>query len=313
MFTRNTTDALNLLARAVPAGGEVLYLDIEHHANLLPWQGLPHRCVPAAHTLAGTVQALADALAERPAALVAVTGASNVTGELLPIARLAEIAHAHGARIAVDAAQLAPHRRIDLAALDVDYLAFSGHKLYAPFGSGVLVGRRDWLDAAEPYLAGGGAVRLVEVDQAEWAPAPQRHEAGTPNVLGAVAIARACRELAALPIGALDEHERLLCERLTQGLKALPGVHLLQIWPDATERIGVVSFTVAATTPAGWPRTCPPSTASASGTVRSAPTRWCGDWWAARPARPPPRSGPASAWAPPSTTWSACSAPSSCC
>jgi selenocysteine lyase/cysteine desulfurase len=245
VFTRNTTDALNLLARAVPAGGEVLYLDIEHHANLLPWQSLPHRCVPAAHTLAGTVQALADALAEHPAALVAVTGASNVTGELLPIARLAEIAHANGARIVVDAAQLAPHRRIDLAALDIDYLAFSGHKLYAPFGSGVLVGRRDWLDAAEPYLAGGGAVRLVEVDQAEWAPAPQRHEAGTPNVLGAVAIARACRELAALPIGALEEHERVLCERLTQGLKALPGVRLLQIWPDATERIGVVSFTVA--------------------------------------------------------------------
>jgi selenocysteine lyase/cysteine desulfurase len=245
VVVRNTTDALNLLATAVPENGEVLFLDVEHHANLLPWQRGAHRCVQVAHTLAGTVARVADALAERPVALLAVTGSSNVTGELLPVAQLADLAHAHGARIVVDAAQLAPHRRIDLAATGVDYVAFSGHKLYAPFGAGVLVGRRDWLDAAPPYLAGGGAVREVGLDRTDWAAAPQRHEAGTPNVVGAVALATACRVLGELPDGVLGAHEASLRDRLVTGLQALPGVRVLSVWPDATQRIGVVSFTFA--------------------------------------------------------------------
>jgi selenocysteine lyase/cysteine desulfurase len=245
VVVRNTTDALNLLATAVPEGGEVLFLDVEHHANLLPWRGRAHRCVEAAHTLAGTVARVADALAERPVALLAVTGSSNVTGELLPIAQLADLAHEHGARIVVDAAQLAPHRRIDLATTGIDYVAFSGHKLYAPFGAGALVGRRDWLDDAPPYLAGGGAVRDVGLDDTVWARAPQRHEAGTPNVVGAAALATACRALGELPDGALAAHEAWLRDRLVAGLRALPGLRVLSIWPDATQRIGVVSFTLA--------------------------------------------------------------------
>jgi selenocysteine lyase/cysteine desulfurase len=245
VVVRNTTDALNLLAGAVPDDGAVLFLDLEHHANLLPWQRRAHRCVEAAHTLAGTVARVADALEESPVALLAVTGSSNVTGELLPIAQLADLAHSHGARIVVDAAQLAPHRRIDLAATGVDYVALSGHKLYAPFGAGVLVGRRDWLDAAPPYLAGGGAVRDVGLDGTDWAAAPQRHEAGTPNVIGAVALATACRALGELPDGVLGAHEARLRDRLVAGLRTLPGVRVLSIWPDATERIGVVSFTLA--------------------------------------------------------------------
>jgi selenocysteine lyase/cysteine desulfurase len=245
VFTRNTTDALNLLAAAVPAGGEVVHLDIEHHANLLPWQATgAARCVPAADTLASTLAALDADLAARPAALLAVTGSSNVTGEVLPVDRLAEIAHRHGARLLVDAAQLAPHQRIDLASLGADYLAFSGHKLYAPFGAGVLVGRRDWLDAAPAHLAGGGAVQEVGLDVTRWAPAPQRHEGGTPNVLGAVAIAAACEALAALPERALADHETALTKRLRAGLAGIRGVRLLRIWPDSTRRIGVVGFTV---------------------------------------------------------------------
>lgn len=249
VVTRNTTDALNLLASAVPAdgpgGGEVLFLDVEHHANLLPWTRLPHRCLPVGGTVAQTLAALDAALAERPATLVAVTGASNVTGEVLPVADVVRVAHAHGARVVVDGAQLVPHRRVDLAATGADYLAFSGHKTYAPFGAGVLVGRRDWLDAAPAYLAGGGAVRDVDVDAATWAPAPQRHEGGTPNVLGAAALAQACRDLAALPAGALEAHEAALVERLEAGLSRLPGVEVLRIWPDSPDRVGVVGFTVA--------------------------------------------------------------------
>jgi selenocysteine lyase/cysteine desulfurase len=245
VFTRNTTDSLNLLASAVPGDGDVIFLDVEHHANLLPWRELPHRCIPVSHTLAGTVERLADALRERPAALVAVTGSSNVTGEILPVSRIAALAHAYGARVVVDAAQLAPHRRIDIESLDIDYLAFSGHKIYAPFGAGVLVGRRDWLDAAPAYLAGGGAVREVGPVGTEWAPAPQRHEGGTPNVLGAAALAAACRTIAALPDGALEAHEAQLRTRLVRGLAALRGVRVLEIWPDSSERIGVVAFSVA--------------------------------------------------------------------
>ncbi len=250
VITRNTTDSLNLLAAAVPStgpgGGEVLVLDVEHHANLLPWTAGRHRVLPTADTIAQTLAVLAAALIERPATLVAVTGCSNVTGELLPIDQIVALAHAHGARVVVDGAQLVPHRRVDLARLGADYLAFSGHKIYAPFGAGVLIGRRDWLDAAEPHLAGGGAVRTVSAQgEAQWAPAPQRHEAGTPNVLGAAALAAACRSLAALPDGVLEAHEAALADRLTTGLQTIPGVRVLRVWDDSTERVGVIGFTVA--------------------------------------------------------------------
>ena len=245
VFTRNTTDALNLLAAAVP--GQVVHLDIEHHANLLPWRARGSRVVAAGFTLAETLAAVRDELAAAPAALLAVTGASNVTGECLPLAELADLAHAHGARIAVDGAQLVPHRRVDLAATGIDYLAFSGHKLYAPFGTGVLIGRRDWLDAAPPHLAGGGAVREVRLASTDWAPSPARHEGGTPNVLGAVALAAACRFVASLPAGAVEAHEGFLADRLAAGLASLGGVRVLRLWPGA-DRIGVVTFTVD-----GWP------------------------------------------------------------
>jgi selenocysteine lyase/cysteine desulfurase len=244
IFTRNTTDALNLLAAAVPGGGGgVLHLDIEHHANLLPWRRLGSRTVRVADTREQTVAAVEAALAASPHALLAVTGASNVTGECPPLAELTALAHRYGARIVVDGAQLVPHRRVSLAQSGVDYLAFSGHKLYAPYGAGVLVGRRDWLEAAPPYLAGGGAVREVRLGETEWAGAPARHEAGTPNVIGAVALAAACRAVAALGPDAVRAHESALIRRLTEGLTAIDGVRTLRLWDDL-DRIGVVTFTV---------------------------------------------------------------------
>lgn len=242
VFTRNTTDSLNLLAGCVP--GDTVVLDIEHHANLLPWKRNGARVVEAADTVEETIRRIVAELCAKPAALLAITGASNVTGEVLPIARLAQVAHECGARILVDGAQLLPHRRVDLVALGVDYLAFSGHKLYAPFGAGVLVGRADWLDAAEPYLAGGGATRDVSSDSVEWAAAPQRHEAGTPNVLGVAALAAACEALAGLDAEQAQAHERALCERLVEGLSAVEGVELLRIWSDAPDSVGIVTFTV---------------------------------------------------------------------
>ncbi len=240
VFTRNTTDSLNLLAGAVP--GDVVVLDIEHHANLLPWKN--SRVVVAADSITETVQRIAEELNRAPAALLAVTGASNVTGEVLPIAELAALAHSCGARILVDGAQLVPHRSVDLTADGIDYLAFSGHKLYAPFGAGVLVGRRDWLDTAEPYLAGGGAVREVTLDGAEWACAPARHEAGTPNVLGVAALAAACDTLGGFDTEAAARHEEELCRLLVDGLSGIEGVEILKLWDDSQDCVGIVTFTV---------------------------------------------------------------------
>ncbi|MBC3193202.1 aminotransferase class V-fold PLP-dependent enzyme [Pseudonocardia sp. C8] len=249
VFTRNTTDALGLLARAVP--GPVVTLDLEHHATLLAWRDGEHRVVRAARTITATLDALRAELAARPdAALVAVTGASNVTGELLPVARIVEIAHAAGARVCVDAAQLAPHRRVDLAGWGANYVALSGHKLYAPYGAGALVGRRDWLDAAEPHVAGGGAVRAVTVEDGRagtaWLPAPQRHEGGTPNVLGAAALGAACRALDPIVDDVVPAHERELAARLHAGLARVPGLRVLSCFAtdpgEAADRTATVSF-----------------------------------------------------------------------
>jgi selenocysteine lyase/cysteine desulfurase len=241
VFTRNTTDALNLLARAVPAGTTVVVFESEHHATLLPWRRAVRLPIPASP--AEAIRSAARALREAPQGprLLVVTAASNVTGELWPIEELAEVAHRHGARIAVDAAQLAPHRPLD--ARNLDYVALSGHKLYAPFGAGVLAGRADWLRAANPYLLGGGASKSVNSSGTQWSgDAEQRHEAGTPNVLGAIAVAAACEALTDWDF-LISEEERLL-ERLRTGLAEIAGVRELGLWGPRHPRVGIVSFTV---------------------------------------------------------------------
>ncbi|MDA0636956.1 aminotransferase class V-fold PLP-dependent enzyme [Nonomuraea sp. MCN248] len=244
VFTRNTTDATNLLARCLPEDATVVVFDTEHHASLLPWRRVVRLAPPAFPGEA--VRAADDALAgiDGPKLLV-VTAASNVTGELWPVAALAHIAHRHGARILVDAAQLVPHRPLNLTALDLDYVAFSGHKLYAPFGAGVLIGRRDWLAGGDPYLKGGGAVRAVGEDGVDWHDDPEpRHEAGTPNVLGAIALAAACDALTATGWTALVREEERLIRRLRDGIAGIAGVRELSLWGPDHPRVGIVSFTV---------------------------------------------------------------------
>ncbi|MGW4301116.1 aminotransferase class V-fold PLP-dependent enzyme [Streptomyces sp. NPDC004646] len=255
VFTRSTTDSLNLLARALPAGCEVFVFETEHHAALLPWPQERVTVLAAPRGPEAAVTALERALAARDTtapALVCVTGASNVTGELWPVRELAATAHAHGARIVLDAAQLAPHHPVSVRELDVDWVAFSGHKLYAPFGSGVLAGRSDWLTAAEPYLAGGGASRRVVRRgdgrvEVEWHEGAARHEAGSPNVIGAYAIASACTALTEAGLDRLAEREALLVRRVREGLAEVPGVRVLSLFGDDAPRVGVLSFVVA-----GW-------------------------------------------------------------
>ncbi|MEU8761842.1 aminotransferase class V-fold PLP-dependent enzyme [Streptomyces sp. NPDC048659] len=252
VFTRSTTDSLNLLAQVIPAGCEVFVFETEHHASLLPWRDARVTYLNAPRTPREAVETLERALAGRDPygpALVCVTGASNVTGELWPVRELAAAAHAHGARIVLDAAQLAPHHPVSVQELDVDWVAFSGHKLYAPFGSGVLAGRADWLRDAEPYLAGGGASRKVArradggVD-VEWHATAARHEAGSPNVIGVYSIASACKALTEAGFGELVARERHLIATVREGLAEVPEVRVLSLFGDDAPRVGVISFVV---------------------------------------------------------------------
>ncbi|MFI6806145.1 aminotransferase class V-fold PLP-dependent enzyme [Streptomyces luteogriseus] len=255
VFTRSTTDSLNLLAAALPADCRVFVFETEHHASLLPWRGARVTYLDAPRSPREAVETLERALADRDPygpTLVCVTGASNVTGELWPVRELAAAAHAHGARIVLDAAQLAPHHEVSVADLDVDWVAFSGHKLYAPFGSGVLAGRADWLRAAEPYLAGGGASRKVGrredggVD-VEWHDSAARHEAGSPNVIGAYALASACKALTEAGFDTLVAREQYLVRTVREGLADVPQVRFLSLFGDDAPRVGVLSFVVE-----GW-------------------------------------------------------------
>lgn len=248
VFTRNTTDALNLLASCLTPPGptvEVITFDTDHHANLLPWRRGRVRHLSTPRTPAGVLDALAEALGDDGRLrLVSIPAASNVTGEVWPVADIAALCHRRGARLCVDAAQLAAHGPIDMAAWDVDYLALSGHKLYAPYGSGALIGRPDWLAEGEPYLRGGGAVRFVTADGVAWADLPDRQEAGSPNVVGAVAMAAACRALQDIGLDHVAEHEVALLGRLEGALAGVRGVTTYRLWPEHPSRIGLVTFNV---------------------------------------------------------------------
>lgn len=247
IFTRNTTDALNLLAWALPADTKVFTFALEHHANLLAWtragreiQYLPFPASPD-RALAAIEEALRSSQAGTR--LVAVTGVSNVTGEVWPLHRITELCHSYGARVAVDAAQLAPHFPIDLVSIDADYIAFSGHKLYAPFGAGVLVGRADWLREAPPFLFGGGAVDFVTLSSVTWTSLPDRQEAGSPNVLGAYAMGVACDVLGRRGMQHIADDEIVLATYARDVLSEVQGIQIYQLWPGMdVPRLGIVTF-----------------------------------------------------------------------
>ena len=253
IFTRNTTDAINLLARCLAPGTAVVTTLMEHHANLLPWRRL-HQTrqlpVPIGHDrLLDDVRGALRSLPAGRAALLAVTGASNVTGEVWPIADLASLAHEHGTRIVVDAAQLAPHRAVDMTGWDLDWVALSGHKLYAPFGAGALVGRPDWLATADGYLAGGGAVAQVSAESVVWTGLPDRHEGGSPNVVGAYALGVASTSLREMSMNAISHEEARLTEELWLQLARVPGLVRYRTWPGEVDRLGIAAFNLPGRSP----------------------------------------------------------------
>ncbi len=246
IITRNTTDSINLLAGTLPEETHVIAFAGEHHANLLPWKRCAVRYLPVPETPAEMLEQLESTLRDLPHCedphLVAATGASNVTGEIWPVAEMARLAHEHGARLLVDAAQLAPHGPIDMQRDGIDYLALSGHKLYAPYGAGALVGERDWLIAGDPFLRGGGAVKLVTVEETLWADLPDRQEAGSPNVIGAVALGVACDALATAGMDRIAAEEAELLAHARERLAGVSGLEHYRVWPADHPRVGLLTF-----------------------------------------------------------------------
>lgn len=246
IITRNTTDSINLLAGTLPAGTHVIAFAGEHHANLLPWKRIGVRYLPVPETPAEMLEQIEATLRDLPQCedphLVAVTGASNVTGEIWPVADIARVAHDNGARLLIDAAQLAPHAPIDMQRDGIDYLALSGHKLYAPYGAGALIGERDWLIAGDPFLRGGGAVKLVTVGETLWADLPDRQEAGSPNVIGAVALGVACDTLSSVGMDRIAAEETDLMAHAREQLAAIDGFEHYRVWPAEHPRVGLLTF-----------------------------------------------------------------------
>lgn len=246
IICRNTTEAINHLAYRLRLAADdvVVTTVVEHHANLLPWARLcRRRYVECGRDGSFTVDDVTAALDARPRPrLLAVTGASNVTGWQPPIDDIVAAAHERKVPVLVDAAQLAPHRPLPA---DADFLAWSGHKMYAPFGAGVLVGPRQVFADGDPFLAGGGAVDLVDLDEVAWTDPPDREEAGSPNVIGAVALHAAIDELDRIGWDSISDHDTQLHQRLRAGLSAVPGVNILGPGTGGGATLPLVTFTVA--------------------------------------------------------------------
>ena len=244
IICRNTTEAINHLAYRLQLEPTdvVVTTVVEHHANLLPWARMCRRrfveCGPD-----GTfdVDAAVDSLTTSPKPrLLAVTGASNVSGWLPPLDEIIAAAHEHGVAVLVDAAQVAAHRPLPRSA---DYLAWSGHKMYAPFGGGILIGPRATFGDGDPFLAGGGAVDLVDLDEVVWTDPPEREEAGSPNVIGAVALHAAIDALERVGWPAIGSHDHHLAGQLRGGLAGIDKVRLLG--PDpAVDTLPLAAFTI---------------------------------------------------------------------
>ncbi len=256
IFGKNTTEAINKLARRFPFTPErnvLITSAMEHHSDDLPWRAVTEvvhvGLLPDGRLDIADFDTQLEKYAGR-VALVSISGGSNVTGFINPIHELAEKAHAAGAQIAVDCAQLAPHRAIDMRPLDdpghLDYVAISAHKMYAPYGTGALVGRKDTFSRGVPDMVGGGVIEIVTLDSIAWAGPPDRDEAGSPNVGGAVALAAAINQLTEIGMDAVAAHEAELTSYALQRLTEVPGIHIYGN-PDprqAAERLGVLPFSL---------------------------------------------------------------------
>ena len=250
VFTKNATEAINLVAYTMQAspGDEILITEMEHHANLVPWQQLCQRTGATLRWLSVTPDGRLDLdhldqMITGRTKLIAVTHQSNVTGAIPPVADIARAAHDKGALVLADAAQSVPHQPVDVAALGVDFLAFSGHKMLGPYGIGVLFGRANLLEAMPPFLTGGSMIEMVRMEGSTFLPPPQRFEPGVPAAAEAAGLGAAIDYLTALGMDNVAAHEESLTAHALDALREINGVRILG--PDTTkDRGGAVAFEV---------------------------------------------------------------------
>lgn len=251
VFTRGATEAINLVASSygdkfLRDGDEVVISAVEHHSNIVPWQllrdrkGIVLKVVPVDDTGAFLIDAYEKLLTSRTR-LVAVAHISNALGTVLPLADIIRLAHAKGAKVLVDGCQAIPHQRVDMQALDVDFYAFSAHKLYGPTGIGALYGRAELLEQMPPWQGGGDMIRTVTFEKTEYADIPARFEAGTPNIAGAVGFGAAVDYVTALGLDRVEGHEQALLAYATDRLRDVPGLTIYGTTPD---KASIVSFTL---------------------------------------------------------------------
>jgi cysteine desulfurase/selenocysteine lyase len=250
VFTRNSTEAINLIAHAwgrgvMRPGQAVLISELEHHANIVPWQmlrddrGNELRVCRVTDSGEIDMEDLERKLADGRVGLVAVAHMSNVLGTITPVERIVAAAHAHGAKVLLDGSQAAVHRRVDVQAIGCDFYCFTGHKLYGPTGIGVLWGRLEHLDRMPPFLGGGDMISSVSFETSEWAAVPAKFEAGTPPIIEAVGLHAAIDYVSAIGMGAIEAHERALVDHAMGALSEVPGLTLLG---RAQDRGGVFAF-----------------------------------------------------------------------
>jgi cysteine desulfurase / selenocysteine lyase len=253
VFVRNTTEAINLVAsswgrRNLSEGDTILLTTLEHHSNIVPWQliaqetGARIRYVDIDDQGRLQMEQFAEILQQETVRIVGVAHVSNTLGTITPVAEITRLAHEAGALVLVDAAQSVPHMQVDVQALGVDFMAFSGHKMVGPMGIGVLYGRRELLEAMPPYMGGGSMIRTVELEHSTWADVPEKFEAGTPSVADAVGLAAAADYLSELGFDNIRRHEIQLTNYALGQLREIPGMTLYG--PEGDDRAGVISFLI---------------------------------------------------------------------
>lgn len=255
IFGKNTTEAINKLSYRLQLSKQdiVLIGMMEHHSNDLPWRQVAEVHRIKVDKLGNLVEEDLDELLERHKGrvkLIAISGGSNVTGTLPDLSSIARKAHSNNAQILIDCAQLAPHRSVDMKSLSdpehLDYITVSAHKMYAPFGTGALIGRRDTFEVGIPELCGGGTINVVTTDFIDWAAPPDRDEAGSPNVVGAIAMAKALKILSAITMPKIVEHETIMTSYALQELNKIEGVEIIgdNDPARADKRLGVIPFKI---------------------------------------------------------------------
>lgn len=250
IFTKGTTDSINLIAscfeKFISEGDEIIISEMEHHSNILPWQALCEKkkaklkVIPINDKGELIIEKFQELVSDKTK-LIAITHVSNTLGTINPVKEIISIAHKNNVPVLIDGAQSIPHLKVDVRDLDADFYVFSGHKVYAPTGIGICYAKKKWWDQFSPYQTGGGTIKTVSFEKTEYAEAPHKFEAGTPNIEGAIVLAEALKFVSAIGIDEIHQHENDLLLYAENKLKEFPEIKIIG---EAKNKAGVISFVV---------------------------------------------------------------------